>query len=72
MTTLRDDEIDKAMSEGIVFRGARVESSGADSKKVKTKAKKKAYVTAAHRTGAAKMRQEIRQRRKERNRKHGS
>ena len=54
------------MTEGIVFRGApkaKTEKTG-----VKTKAKKKAYVTAAHATGSAKKKAENRRRRSKRHR----
>lgn len=54
------------MTEGIVFRGApkvKTEKTG-----VKTKAKKKAYVTGAHGSGSAKMKAEYRRRRANRHR----
>lgn len=70
MATFGDDDIDKVMSEGIVFRGAPKQPSAERDKKVNTKAKKKAYITAVHHTGAAKMRKEIRQQRKDRNSRH--
>ncbi len=54
--------IEQAMTEGIVFRGG-----GSNLKQnklgVKTKAKKKAYVTGAHGSGSAKMKAEYRRRR---------
>lgn len=58
--------IEQAMTEGIVFRGApkaKTEKTG-----VKTKAKKKAYVTGAHGSGSAKMKAEYRRLRANRHR----
>lgn len=46
---------------GIVFKGAKERSKETD--KVKTKAKKKSYITGAHGSGAAKMKAEIRRKR---------
>lgn len=53
--------IEQAMTEGIVFRGAPGEKRSKSG--VKTKAKKKAYVTGAHGSGSAKMKAEYRRRR---------
>ena len=53
------EEIEKAMMGGITFRGAKLKPK-ADGNKVKTKAKKKAYITGAHGSGAAKKKAEIR------------
>lgn len=66
-----NNDIDKAISEGIIFHGAPKESHADDSEKIKTKARKKAYITATHRTGAAKMRKEKREKRKRRNNRRG-
>lgn len=55
------DDISKTILQGITFRGA--SSSGKGEKKVKTKAKKKAYITGAHGSGAAKMKAEYRRQR---------
>lgn len=58
------ENIEKLMTEGIVFR-----SSGGGgnntvkSDKVKTKAKKKSYITGQHGSGSAKMKAEYRRRR---------
>ena len=49
------------MTEGIVFRGASEKSQSKE--RVKTKAKKKSYVTGAHSSGSAKMKAEYRRRR---------
>lgn len=58
------DDIDKVITGGIVFSGgAKKQSAGNGQQKVKTKAKKKAYITGAHGSGAAKMKAEIRRKR---------
>ena len=54
-------DIEKIMTEGIVFRGAKPAVKKED--KVKTKAKKKTYITGLHGSGAAKMKAEIRRKR---------
>ena len=41
-------DIEKIMTEGIVFKGSKSTSVGKKDEKVKTKAKKKAYITGAH------------------------
>ena len=48
--------IEEAMMGGIVFKGKK-------EKKIKTKAKKKTYITGLHGSGAAKMKAEIRRKR---------
>ncbi len=60
-----DNEIANAILNGINFGGMKKGSSN-DSGKVKTKARKKAYITGAHGSGAAKHKAEIRQNRKNR------
>lgn len=62
------DDIDKVITGGIVFSGGKKSSAG-QSDKVKTKAKKKGYITGAHGSGSAKMKAEIRQRRANRHKK---
>lgn len=57
-----DDEITQAMTAGITFKGAKLKKAP-DTKKVKTKAKKKSYITGLHGSGAAKMKADIRRRR---------
>ena len=54
-------DVEKIMTEGVVFKKA----SGPQPKedKVKTKAKKKTYITGLHGSGAAKMKAEIRRKR---------
>ena len=54
-------DIEKIMTEGIVFRGAK--PTVKKEEKVKTKAKKKTYITGLHGSGAAKMKAEIRRKR---------
>lgn len=56
------EDIQRAMVEGFTFKG----SSGAPAaggNKVKTKAKKKQYITGAHGSGSAKKKADIRARR---------
>lgn len=50
------------MTSGIVFKPAPSASGRDDKNKVRTKAKKKAYKTGAHGSGAAKMKAEYRRR----------
>lgn len=65
MTTTRKaskDEITQAMMGGITFKGTKLKNKPTE-EKVKTKAKKKTYITGLHGSGAAKKKAEIRQRR---------
>lgn len=55
------DDIKSVITQGIVFKGG--SSKTAKDKKVKTKAKKKAYITGAHGSGSAKMKAEYRRKR---------
>ena len=55
------NQIEQAIMGGIVFKGAKERPKETD--KVKTKAKKKSYITGAHGSGAAKMKAEIRRKR---------
>ena len=57
-----NEEITQAMTSGIVFKGAKLKT-GKTEEKVKTKAKKKTYITGLHGSGAAKKKAEIRMRR---------
>ncbi|EJX05543.1 metalloendopeptidase [gut metagenome] len=59
---IRIMDIEKAMTEGIVFKGSK-KSAPKDENKVKTKAKKKTYITGLSGSGAAKMKAEIRRKR---------
>ena len=54
------DDISKTILQGITFKGA---SSRPKEDKVKTKAKKKTYITGLHGSGAAKMKADIRKQR---------
>ena len=55
-------DIEKMMTEGVVFKKAKTPKAGGE-EKVKTKAKKKTYITGLHGSGAAKMKAEIRRKR---------
>lgn len=56
------DDIDRVIQQGITFRsGPKKEKT--DGGKVKTKAKKKQYITGAHGSGSAKKKADIRKRR---------
>ncbi|MBR1733478.1 MAG: hypothetical protein IJ729_07075 [Alloprevotella sp.] len=57
-----NEEIRRAMTAGIVFSGDKLRPKR-DEPKVKTKAKKKSYITGAHGSGAAKKKAAIRQQR---------
>ena len=63
-----DEEITQAMTVGITFKGAKLQKAP-DTNKVKTKAKKKSYITGLHGSGSAKMKAEIRRRRANRHKK---
>ena len=54
------DDIDSVILSGITFRGASKASKKEDSSKVKTKAKKKGYITGAHGSASAKKKADIR------------
>lgn len=54
------DDIDAVIMGGITFKGGGKGGSRKDEAKVKTKAKKKQYITGAHGSGAAKKKAEIR------------
>ena len=60
-------DIDQIIEGGMTFRPVRANSSGDG--KVKTKAKKKAYVTGAHGSGSAMQKAKYRQQRANRKRK---
>jgi len=55
-------DIEKIMTDGIVFK-EKAQAKSTKEDKVKTKAKKKAYVTGAHGSGSAKMKEGYRVRR---------
>lgn len=54
-------DIQKILTEGIVFKGSK--PAAPQKEKVKTKAKKKSYITGLHGSGSAKMKEEYRRRR---------
>ncbi len=63
MANFGGDNIDDIITGGgIVFRGAG-KKGPAQEAKVKTKAKKKGYITGAHGSGSAKMKADIRRKR---------
>ena len=62
------DELNQAMFSGISFRKAS-KPQAEDTAQVKTKAKKKSYITGAHGSGSAKKKAEIRERRANRGKK---
>lgn len=64
MAQFGGDDIDAVILGGITFRGgARKSNAKTDETKVKTKAKKKQYITGAHGSGAAKKKADIRRQR---------
>ena len=63
-----DDEITQAITVGITFKGAKLKKATTETK-IKTKAKKKTYITGLHGSGATKKKAEIRQRRANRHKK---
>ena len=58
------DDIDRVIAGGgSVFKPKREEQESNKQQKVRTKAKKKSYITGLHGSGSAKMKAEIRQKR---------
>lgn len=57
------DDIDAVIMGGITFRGGDKGGPKKEEARVKTKAKKKQYITGAHGSGSAKMKAEIRRKR---------
>lgn len=57
------DDIDAVIMGGITFKSGGKGSPKKEEAKVKTKAKKKQYITGAHGSGSAKMKAEIRRKR---------
>ena len=68
MSSFGGDDIDAVIMEGITFRGRAGKSQPRDDGKVKTKAKKKQYITGAHGSGSARQKAKYREQRA--NRKH--
>lgn len=62
-----EEEITQAITSGIVFRGAK--KGAPQPAGVKTKAKKKGYITGAHGSGSAKMKASYRIKRANRHKK---
>ena len=54
-------DVENILTEGVIFKKASAPKSKEE--KVKTKAKKKTYITGLHGSGAAKMKAEIRKKR---------
>lgn len=64
MANFGGDDIDAVILGGITFRGgAKGSKKKEDPNKVKTKAKKKQYITGAHGSGSAKKKADIRKKR---------
>ena len=64
-----DEEITQAIMGGIAFRGAKLRAPAEKEGKVKTKAKKKKYITGAHGSGSAMQKAKYRKQRANRNHK---
>lgn len=62
MRKAQEQEIHAAITTGIVFKGAKLKKKP-DENKVKTKARKKTYITGLHGSASAKMKAEIRRKR---------
>ena len=69
MSKFGGDDIDKVISRGIVFKGTSKKETNEKESKVKTKAKKKGYITGAHGSGSSIMKAEIRRKRANRKKK---
>lgn len=54
------DDIDSVILNGVTFRGAAKGPKREDASKVRTKAKKKSYITGAHGSASAKKKADIR------------
>ncbi|MBO4661502.1 MAG: hypothetical protein J5630_02240 [Bacteroidaceae bacterium] len=63
MSSFGGDDIDLVIMSGITFKGGPGKDGAKDDSKVKTKARKKKYITGAHGSGAAKKKADIRTRR---------
>ena len=55
-------DVEKLLSEGIVFKGAKNSVNPDEVRKIKTKAKKQTYVKGTHGSDSAKMKAEIKRR----------
>ena len=65
-------DIDDIIEHGIVFKAGGAKAPKQDDNKVKTKAKKKKYITGAHGSGAAKQKAKYREQRAKRKSQHHS
>lgn len=63
MSNFGGDDIDAVILGGITFKSGGKAPKGEGQGKVKTKAKKKQYITGAHGSGSAKMKADIRRKR---------
>ncbi len=63
MNSFGGDDIDAVIQHGITFSGKPKKEANARGGQVKTKAKKKQYITGAHGSGSAKMKADIRKKR---------
>jgi hypothetical protein len=59
----KGDDIDAIIQGGLVWGRGSSDSPASDKKKVKTKAKKKAYITGAHGSGSARQKAKYREQR---------
>ena len=69
MSNFGGDDIDEVILGGITFRGGPKRDKAPQEDKIKTKAKKKKYITGAHGSGAAKMKADISKKRANRHKK---
>jgi len=60
MSQYGGDDIDAVILGGITFKGGPKKDKTKEDPKVRTKAKKKQYITGAHGSGSAKMKADIR------------
>lgn len=60
MSQFTSDDIESVILNGITFRGGSKKESAPSTGKVRSKAKKKQYVTGAHGSGSAKKKADIR------------
>jgi len=63
MTNYGGDDIDAVILGGITFKGGGKTSPDKASDRIKTKSKKKQYITGAHGSGSAKKKADIRRKR---------
>lgn len=64
-------DFEKILTNGIVFKGSKLSSGKKKEEKIKTKAKKKSYITGLHGSGSAKMKAEYRRSRANRHKNKG-